>query len=577
MLKKLAACIGEYKRDSILAPLFVTCEVILEVIIPVLMARIIDKGIEMQNMSVVITTGIALVLLVCLSMFCGSMSGKYAASASAGFAKNLRKKMFHSIQDFSFTNIDKFSTSGLVTRLTTDVSNLQNAYQMIVRIAVRSPAMFAFSMAMAFFVNPRIALIFLAIAPILGFGLIFIATKAHPVFEKVFRTYDRLNSVVQENLRGIRVVKAFVREDYEEQKFNSVSKEIYDNFSRAERILSFNAPLMQSMMYIVMLMISWFGSKLILSQRMSQGELISMITYAMQILMSLMNFSMIFVMIIISKASAERITEVLSEESDLLDGEENITYISDGSVEFRNVSFSYYKSPDSLCLEDISFKVESGEKIGIIGGTGSGKTSLVQLIPRLYDATSGDVFVGGRNVRDYNLESLRSNVAVVLQKNELFFGTIKENLRWGNPDATDEELIRVCKLAQADEFIQSFPEGYDTHIEQGGKNVSGGQKQRLCIARALLKSPKILILDDSTSAVDTATDRLIRTAFAEEIPGTTQFLIAQRISSVEHADRIIVLDNGRINAIGSHQELLETNDIYREIYESQQKGVGVNE
>ncbi len=577
MLKKLAGCIGEYKRDSILAPLFVTCEVILEVIIPILMARIIDKGIEMHNMTVVITTGIALIFLVCLSMFCGSMSGKYAASSSAGFAKNLRKKMFHSIQDFSFTNIDKFSTSGLVTRLTTDVTNLQNAYQMIVRIAVRSPAMFIFSMAMAFFVNPRIALIFLAIAPILGFGLIFIATKAHPVFEKVFRTYDRLNSVVQENLRGIRVVKAFVREDYEKQKFNSVSKEIYDQFSRAERILSFNAPLMQSTMYIVMLLISWFGSKLILSQIMTQGELISMITYAMQILMSLMNFSMIFVMIIISKASAERITEVLSEESDLSDGKENITTISDGSVEFRNVAFSYYKSPDSLCLENISFKVESGEKIGIIGGTGSGKTSLVQLIPRLYDTTMGEVFVGGRNVREYNLESLRSSVAVVLQKNELFSGTIKENLRWGNPDATDEELVRVCKLAQADEFIQSFPDGYDTHIEQGGKNVSGGQKQRLCIARALLKSPKILILDDSTSAVDTATDRLIRTAFAEEIPGTTQFLIAQRISSVEHADRIIVLDNGRINAIGSHQELLETNDIYREIYESQQKGVGVNE
>ena len=577
MLKKLAACIGEYKRDSILAPLFVTCEVILEVIIPILMAHIIDKGIEMQNMSVVITTGIALVLLVCLSMFCGSMSGKYAASSSAGFAKNLRKKMFHSIQDFSFTNIDKFSTSGLVTRLTTDVTNLQNAYQMIVRIAVRSPAMFTFSMAMAFFVNPRIALIFLAIAPVLGFGLIFIATKAHPVFEKVFRTYDRLNSVVQENLRGIRVVKAFVRENYEKKKFNSVSKEIYDQFSRAERILSFNAPLMQSTMYIVMLLISWFGSKLILSQRMSQGELISMITYAMQILMSLMNFSMIFVMIIISKASAERITEVLSEESDLSDGEENIIDIPDGSVEFRNVAFSYYKTPDSLCLEDISFNVESGEKIGIIGGTGSGKTSLVQLIPRLYDATLGEVFVGGRNVKEYNLEALRSNVAVVLQKNELFSGTIKENLRWGNPDASDEELVRVCKLAQADEFIKGFPDGYDTHIEQGGKNVSGGQKQRLCIARALLKSPKILILDDSTSAVDTATDRLIRTAFAEEIPGTTQFLIAQRISSVEHADRIIVLDNGRINAIGSHQELLESNDIYREIYESQQKGVGVNE
>ncbi len=577
MLKKLAQCIGEYKRDSILAPLFVTCEVILEVLIPILMARIIDKGIEMHNMKVVTLTGIILVFLVCLSMFCGAMSGKFAASASAGFAKNLRKKMFHSIQEFSFNNIDKFSTSGLVTRLTTDVTNLQHAYQMIVRIAVRSPAMFIFSLSMAFFVNPKIALIFLAVAPLLGFGLILIASKAHPIFEKVFRTYDRLNNVVQENLRGIRVVKAFVRESYEEEKFKNVSKDIYDNFSRAERLLAFNAPLMQSTMYTVMLLIAWFGAKLILTDQMSQGELVSMITYAMQILMSLMNFSMIFVMIIISKASAERITEVLSESCDLSDGKENISEVADGSVEFKNVSFSYYKSVESLCLRDISFSAKPGETIGIIGGTGSGKTSLVQLIPRLYDPTFGEVFVGGRNVREYNLEALRNNVAVVLQKNELFSGTIKDNLRWGNPDATDEELIHACKLAQADEFIRSFPDGYDTHIEQGGKNVSGGQKQRLCIARALLKKPKILILDDSTSAVDTGTDKLIRGAFAAEIPGTTQFIIAQRISSVQHADRIIVLENGRIDAIGSHDELLASNNIYREIYNSQQRGAQTNE
>ena len=577
MLKKLASCVGEYKRDSILAPLFVTCEVILEVIIPWLMAYIIDKGIEKGNMNVVFGIGIALILLVGLSMLCGAMSGRYAASASAGFAKNMRKKMFYSVQDFSFSNIDRFSTSGLITRLTTDVSNLQNAYQMIIRIAVRCPAMLIFSLSMAFFVNPKIALIFLAIIPFLGGGLILIASKAHPIFEKVFKTYDRLNRVVQENLRGMRVVKAFVREDHEEDKFKTVSKEIYDKFCSAERLLSFNAPLMQTSMYICMLLIAWFGSKLILSSSMTQGELISMITYANQILMSLMNFSMIFVMVIISKASAERIAEVLSEETDLSDGERNLTAVKDGSIVFEDVSFSYSKNLDALCLKHIDISIASGETIGIIGGTGSAKSSLVQLIPRLYDATAGRVLVGGEDVRDYNIEALRSSVAMVLQKNELFSGTIKDNLRWGKEDATDEEIINACRMAQADEFIQTFPDKYDTHIEQGGKNVSGGQKQRLCIARALLKKPKILILDDSTSAVDTATDRLIRKAFAEDIPNTTKIIIAQRVSSIQHADRILVMENGEINAFGTHAELLETNQIYREIYQSQQREVKDNE
>lgn len=577
MLKKLASCIGEYKRDSLFAPLFVTCEVILEVIIPLLMAYIIDQGIEKSNMSVVVRTGIILVILVLFSMACGSLSGKYAASASAGFAKNLRQKMFYRVQDFSFTNIDRFSTSGLVTRLTTDVSNLQNAYQMIIRIAVRSPAMLIFSLLMAFFVNTQISLIFLAVIPFLALGLFTIMTKAHPIFEKVFKIYDNLNNVVQENLRGIRVVKAFVREDCEEQKFKSVSKDIYDNFTKAEKLLSFNAPIMQTSMYVCMLLISWFGAKLILSNSMTQGELVSMITYTMQILMSLMNLSMIFVMITISKASAQRIAEVLSETSDIQDGKANLMQVKDGSIRFDNVSFSYSGKASALCLKNITLDIKSGETIGIIGGTGSSKSSLVQLIPRLYDVLEGKVSVGGEDVRNYNIEALRNSVAVVLQKNELFSGTIKENLRWGDPLATDEDIERACQLAQADEFIKTFPDGYDTFIEQGGKNVSGGQKQRLCIARALLKKPKILILDDSTSAVDTQTDKLIRKAFAEEIPDTTQIIIAQRLSSVEHADKVIVMENGEVNAFDTPANLLENNSIYREIYESQQKGAMDNE
>ncbi len=574
MLKKLGQCVGEYKKASILAPLFVTCEVILEVIIPILMAYIIDEGVELSNLPLIWKTGIVLVVLVILSLTCGALSGKFAADASSGFAKNLRKKMFHNVQDFSFTNIDKFSTSGLVTRLTTDVTNLQMAYQMIIRIAVRAPAMLIFSLVMAFFVSPRISLIFLAVTPFLATGLLLVIKNAHPIFERVFKIYDNLNNVVQENLRGIRVVKSFVREDFEEEKFKAVSKDIYDNFSRAEKILAFNAPIMQTSMYVCMLCIAWFGAKLIVSNNLSEGDLIGMITYAMQILMSLMSFSMVFVMITISKASAHRITEVLSETSNITNGEK--TTVPDGSIIFENVNFSYSGKASSLCLKNINLEIKSGETIGIIGATGSAKTSLIQLIPRLYDATNGRVLVGGIDVRDYNLDALRNSVSVVLQKNELFSGTIKENLRWGDPSATDEELTRACKLAQADDFIRSFPDGYDTHIEQGGKNVSGGQKQRLCIARALLKKPNILILDDSTSAVDTKTDKLIRKAFAEEIPNTTKLIIAQRISSVEHADKVIVMENGEINAFDTPKNLMENNEIYREIYESQQKGATNN-
>ncbi len=577
MIKKLLACVGEYKKDSLLAPLFVTFEVILEVLIPFLMAYIIDQGIEMGDMTLVAKIGTLLVFLVALSLSCGALSGKYAASASAGFAKNLREKMFHSVQNFSFTNIDRFSTSGLVTRLTTDVSNLQHAYQMIIRIAVRSPAMLIFSLSMAFLVNSKIALIFLCVTPFLALGLFFIMTKAHPIFEKVFKIYDRLNSVVQENLRGIRVVKTFVREKFEEEKFKSVSKDIYDNFSRAEKILAFNSPIMQTSMYTCTLLIAWFGAKLILRGDMSRGELVSIITYTMQILMSLMNLSMIFVMITISKASAMRITEVLSETSDINDGEKNLFNVKDGSIIFENVSFGYSKNADALCLKNINLEISSGETIGIIGPTGSAKSSLVQLIPRLYDVTSGRILVGGEDVRDYNIKALRDSVSMVLQKNELFSGTIKENLRWGDENATDEEILKACTLAQADEFIRTFPAGYDTYIEQGGKNVSGGQKQRLCIARALLKNPKILILDDSTSAVDTHTDKLIRKAFAEEIPDTTKLIIAQRISSIEHADKVIVLENGEIVAFDTPEKLLANNEIYREIYESQQKGASNNE
>ena len=552
-----------------LAPFFVTLEVVLEVLIPFLMAFIIDEGIEKQDLRYIAGMGLVLVAAALLSLVCGALSGKYAAIASAGFAKNLRQRMYYHIQSFSFSNIDKFSTASLVTRLTTDVTNLQNAYQMIIRVAVRCPVMLLFAFVMAFGVNHRLALIYLAVLPVLGIGLALIIKHVFPIFEWVFKTYDTLNRVVQENLRGIRVVKSFVREEYEIQKFNDVSQRIYQKFTRAERLLAINMPLMQLCVYACILCISWFGARMIVGGSMTTGQLTSMFSYTTQILMSLMMISMVFVMIIMSKASAERIAEVLSEQSNLTNCEAPVAEVPNGSITFENVSFGYGAN---LCLKDINLQIRSGETIGIIGGTGSSKTTLVQLIPRLYDVTEGSVKVGGIDVRQYDLDTLRDAVAMVLQKNELFSGTIRDNIRWGNLHASDEEIEQVCRLAQADGFIQKFPDKYDTYIEQGGTNVSGGQKQRLCIARALLKKPKILILDDSTSAVDTATDAQIRKAFREDIPDTTKLIIAQRIASVQDADHILVLDNGCIMAFGTHEELLKTNDIYREIYESQTRG-----
>lgn len=571
MLKKLASSIREYKTASLLAPLFVTCEVIMEVIIPLLMANLIDYGIDLGDMDYIERVGMILVVMCCASLSFGALSGKYAAVASAGFAKNLRKDMYYNVQNFSFANIDKFSTASIVTRLTTDVTNVQNAYQMIIRVAVRGPVMIVFSMIMAFRINVTLACSFLLTIPILGIGLYLIIRKVHPIFETVFQTYDKLNSVVQENLHGIRVVKSFVREEHEEEKFGNISESIYKDFSTAEKLLAFNAPLMQFCAYGCMLLISWFGAKLIVSETMTTGQLMSLISYIMQILMCLMMLSMVFVMIIMARASAERIVEILEEETDLKNGTNPVEEVKDGSVVFENVSFSYSKKKERSCLKQINLTIHSGETIGIIGGTGSAKSSLVQLIPRLYDTVEGKVLVGGVDVKDYDIKALRDQVAMVLQKNVLFSGTIKENLKWGCEDATEEEMIRVCKQSQADDFIRTFPDGYDTYIEQGGSNVSGGQKQRLCIARALLKKPKILILDDSTSAVDTKTDSFIRKAFSEEIPNTTKIIIAQRISSIEDADKIIVMNAGKIDAVGTHEQLLRENKIYQEVYASQTK------
>ena len=572
MIKRLSQCIREYKKDAILSPVYVLVESLLDVAIPFVMADLIDKGIDAGNMGMILRYGAILVGFALVALLFGALAGRSCARATAGFARNLRHDMFHHLQVYSFSNIDKFSAPGLVTRLTTDVNNVQNAFMMIIRTLIRCPAMLIFAMVMSFRINKDIAAIFLAVIPVLGIGLYLIIRRVHPVFTRVFKTYDALNGVVQENLSGIRVVKNFVREEHEIEKFDGISGKIYKDFSLAERIMSLNNPLMQSCIYACMILVSWLGAKQIVIGTMSTGNLMSFFTYIMQILSSLMMLSMVFVMITMSRASAERIVEVLEEQSDITNGPDPVYEVKNGSIVFRDVSFSYAKRPDKEVLYNIDLEIASGQTIGIIGGTGSSKSSLVQLIPRLYDVTAGSVLVGGVDVRDYDLNTLRQNVAMVLQKNTLFSGTIKENLRWGNPDASDEELVRVCRLAQADEFIRSFPDGYDTYIEQGGTNVSGGQKQRLCIARALLRHPKILILDDSTSAVDTKTDALIGKAFREEIPDTTKIIIAQRISSVKDADQIIVMDNGSIHGLGTHEELLESNEIYREVYYSQQKG-----
>lgn len=580
MIKKLMKSIGEYKKDTILTPLFVSLEVVLEVIIPLLMAKLIDEGVYDGNMNIVYKIGFELILCAILSLLFGMFSGIFASKASSGFAKNLRKNLYYKVQDFSFSNIDKFSTSSLVTRLTTDVTNTQRAFQMVIRIAVRTPLMLITSLFFAISISAKLSLIFLVIIPILGIGLYWITTTVHPIMKRVFHTYDDLNNVVEENVSGIRVVKSFVIEDKETQKFEKVSNSIYKDFSKGEKILALNSPLMQFSIYICILAISWFGAKIIVNTGMTElttGELMTMLTYSIQILSSLMMLSMVLVMITISKSSAERIVEVLDEESDITNPDTPIKEVKDGSIKFDKVSFSYVKDKQKECLEDINLDIKSGETVGIIGGTGSGKTSLVNLIPRLYDVTEGELLVGGEDVRKYDLEDLRNQVACVLQKNVLFSGTIAENIRWGDENASDEDVKRVCKLAQADEFIMQFPDGYNTYIEEGGTNVSGGQKQRLCIARALLKHPKILILDDSTSAVDTKTDSLIQTSFQTEIPDTTKIIIAQRISSIENCDKIVVMDNGRIDGIGTHEELLKSNEIYKEVYESQMKGSDTNE
>ena len=574
MIKRLLKSVREFKKDALLTPFFVVLEVVMEVIIPMVMALLIDKGIDGQDMAAIWKYGIILVLCAMLALVFGAAAGTFAARASTGFARNLRHDMYYNVQNFSFSNIDKFSTGSIVTRLTTDVTNVQNAFQMCTRIAVRCPVMLVFALFMAMKINSRMALVFLAVLPILAIGMGILMKVVGPVFERAFKIYDRMNTVVQENVRGIRVVKTYVREDHETEKFESVSGMLYRTFSKAQKTMAGVMPLMQFCMYACMLLISWFGARLIVGGSMTTGELTSMFSYAMQILMSLMMVAMVFVMITMAKASAERVAEILDEQPDLHNPANPIHEVKDGAIEFDDVSFSYKGDERKLALKNVNLHIKAGQTVGILGGTGSAKSTLVQLIPRLYDTTHGTVKVGGVDVRDYDIEALRDQVAMVLQKNVLFSGTIKENLRWGDENASDEELERVCRLAQADEFIQQMPDKYDTHIEQGGSNVSGGQKQRLCIARALLKKPKILILDDSTSAVDTKTDALIRKAFAEEIPDTTKIIIAQRVSSVQDADQIVILDGGTVQAVGTHDELLATNTIYQEIYNQQNRKGG---
>ena len=577
MIKTLAKSIREFKKPSLLAPIFVSLEVVMECIIPFVIANLVNEIKNGCSMGELLRYGALLVAMAVLSLTFGAMAGSYCATASCGFARNLRKDMFYKIQDYSFENIDKFSVSSLVTRLTTDITNVQLAYMMIVRTAIRCPLMLVFSFVMGFVMGGRMALIFLATIPILGIGLIVVIRKTMPLFRRVFKKYDALNSSIQENIRGMRVVKAYVREDYEKKKFNAAAEDVKNDFTRAERILAFNNPLMQFCVYGVMIFVMTFGSYTVITSRglaLDVGQMSSLLTYSFQILMSLMMLSMVFVMITMAAESAERIVEVLTEESTLQSPPDAVETVKDGSIDFDHVSFKYSKKAARMALSHIDLHIRSGEIIGVIGGTGSSKSSLIQLIPRLYDATEGAVRVGGVDVRDYDLTALRNQVAVVLQKNELFSGTIKDNLRWGNKDATDEELEAACRMAQADEFIQRFPQKYDTYIEQGGTNVSGGQKQRLCIARALLKKPKILILDDSTSAVDTRTDALIRQAFRQYIPETTKIIIAQRIASVQDADRIVLMDGGAVSAVGTHEELLKTSEIYREVYTSQNKAGG---
>ena len=575
MIKTLARSIREFKKPAILTPILVTVEVILECIIPFVIANLVNEMQAGCGMDVIVNYGIQLVIMAVLSLVFGVAAGNTCATASTGFARNLRQDMFYRIQDYSFENIDKFSVSSLVTRMTTDVVNVQMSFMMIIRIAIRGPLMLIFSFVMGFAMGGRLAMIFLVTIPLLTVGLILVIRAATPIFRRVFRKYDALNDSVQENVQAMRVVKSYVREDYEKKKFAAAAEDVCRDFTRAERIMALNSPMMQICVYAGMAFVLSFGSYIVITSQGTEvavGHMSAILTYSFQILMSLMTLSMVFVMITMSMESAERIVEVLNEKSSLVSPENALTTVKDGSVDFEGVSFKYSKKAERMALSDVDLHIRSGELIGVLGGTGSSKSTLVQLIPRLYDTTEGTVKVGGEDVRKYDLETLRNSVAVVLQKNVLFSGTIKDNLRWGNPDATDEEIVEACKLAQADEFIQLFPKKYDTWIEQGGSNVSGGQKQRLCIARALLKKPKVLILDDSTSAVDTRTDALIRQGFREFIPETTKIIIAQRVASVEDADRIIVMDGGRISAIGTHEELMQSSEIYREVYTTQNKG-----